>query len=311
MMGLSELRFSDLFLPARIEEAWYKEMPNALDRIPVPLALADDIRKLRREMEGAVSGSPDFRIDFDGIRLRVERMDVSDSSSVFVCRRYGVTPNSLSALGFPGMIASRLLSPEMKDGLILFAGRTGSGKTTTAMALTLEWLSKHGGVCWTAENPVEIDISGSHGKGVCYQTEVPTDSAFGEAIVRMLRASPNLIMVGEIRDEHAARQAIHAATSGHLVISTFHANDITSGLARFADKARDNHGLADALRAILHLTLKIDDTAPQKRILIVEPLLVVGNSVDGIRATIRAGDFHLLKSEIERQRRLFMSGGLP
>jgi len=308
---LTELKFSDLFLPVRIEEAWYKETPNALDRIAIPAELVDDTRRLRISLEDSAFRSPDFRIDFDGMRMRIERMDVSDASSVFVCRRYGVRPSSLQSLGFPGAISGKLLSPEIKDGLILFAGRTGSGKTTTAMALTLEWLSKYGGVCWTAENPVEIDISGSHGKGVCYQTEVPDDRAFGEAIVRMLRASPNLIMVGEIRDEYAARQAIHAATSGHLVISTFHANDITSGLARFADKARDNHGLADALRAILHLTLKIDELAPQKRILIVEPLLVVGSAASGIRATLRSGDFHLLKSEIERQRRLFMSGELP
>jgi len=74
MMGLSELRFSDLFLPARIEEAWYKETPNALDRIPVPPALADDVRRLRREMESAAS-SPDFRIDFDGIRATIRAGD--------------------------------------------------------------------------------------------------------------------------------------------------------------------------------------------------------------------------------------------
>ncbi len=75
MMGLSESKFSDLFLPAGIEEAWYKETPSALDRIPVAFTLADVIRKLRREMEGAMSGSPDFRIDFDGIRATIRTGD--------------------------------------------------------------------------------------------------------------------------------------------------------------------------------------------------------------------------------------------
>lgn len=74
-MALSDLKFSDLFLPARIEEAWYKETPSALERIPVPLALADDMRRLRREMDGATSGSPDFRIDFDVIRATIRAGD--------------------------------------------------------------------------------------------------------------------------------------------------------------------------------------------------------------------------------------------
>ncbi len=73
MMALSELKFSDLFLPARTEDAWHKETPSVLDRIPVPLA--DDIRKLCREMEGAMFGSPDFGIDFDGIRATIRAGD--------------------------------------------------------------------------------------------------------------------------------------------------------------------------------------------------------------------------------------------
>ena len=310
-MTLADLRFSDLFLPELVAHAWYKISPSSLDRVTVDPALHPELKRLWGELQARAPGElHDFRIDYSGMRLRVERMEISDASTVFVMRRYGVPPSSLAGLGFPKLVASQLLS--MKDGLILFVGQTGSGKSTTAMAVVVEWLSQHGGVCWTVENPVEIDITGDHGKGVCYQTEVSRDADFGLSIIRMLRASPNLIMVGEIRDDLAAREAIHAATSGHLVVSTFHGNDIVSGLARFAGKAGvDSHGFADALRAILHLRLKIDESAPQERILIVEPLMIVGNAADGIRSTIRAGDFHLLKSEIERQRRLFMSGGLP
>ena len=97
-MALSDLKFSDLFLPARIEDAWYKETHSALDRIPVPFALADDMRRLRSEM-ATVSGSlddydrPDFRIDFDVIRATIRagdfhllKSEIKRQSRLFISR---------------------------------------------------------------------------------------------------------------------------------------------------------------------------------------------------------------------------------
>lgn len=238
-------------------------------------------------------------------------MDTADGGIIFVCRRFSASHGKLSDLGFPDGISSRLLAAETKDGLVMFMGRTGSGKTTAAVAYCVEWLTKFGGVCWTVENPSEISFDGEHGKGVCYQTEVKDDKEFGYVIRRMMRASPNLIMIGEIKDESAAREAIQAATSGHLVVTTFHANDIQSGLARFAAMLGPSGTVADAMRAAIHLQLRIDNEASQKRVLLVEQLFVSGAGSEGVRPTLRAGDFHLLKSEIERQKRQIMSGGLP
>jgi twitching motility protein PilT len=327
-MALTDLVFSDIFVARDAADCWTKMMPDSLEPQALPAECRGEVLELRALLERH-GPSPDFKVDWNGMRMRVERMDTADGA-IYVCRRYGVTPRRLADLGFPPLIAQRILSDDektgFKNGLVLFLGKTGSGKTTASAAYVIERLEQFGGVGWTVENPIEIAIQGRHGKGVCYQIEADNDHGFGEAIRRMLRASPNLIWIGEIRDESAAREAVYAATSGHLVVTTFHASDLITGLARFSRLVGDAGMLTDALRAALYLQLKnsgnglsasIGDhelpgrvTMP-KRVLSVDPLLIVGENADGLRSTLRDGSFQLLISEVGRQKRMFMGGGLP
>ena len=231
----------------------------------MPQSCHEELARLRAlliDRSGRDKGdSQDFKVDWQETRLRVERMDTSEGA-IYVCRRYGVTPRRLADLGFPPMIAQRLLATDDKtgfrEGLVAFLGRTGSGKSTAAAAYIIERLEQSGGVCWTAENPIELALQGRHGKGVCYQLEVADDYGFGEAIRHILRASPNLILIGEIRDKTAAQEAIHAALTGHLVVTTLHANDLLTGLARLARLAGDPVLLADALRRVLAAGIELD-----------------------------------------------------
>jgi len=304
-MAFDGLIFSDLFVADTPGESWYKRSANSLDCCSVPGENHGEVATLRGILD-SMPPDPDFKVDFEGMRLRVQRMD-TPNGSIYVCRRYLMPPDSLSALGFPTQVSRHLLGKDMKNGLILFTGSPGSGKTTTAMALLIELLKLYGGVCWTVENPVEINISGRHGKGICYQTEALDDSGFGKAIVSMKRASPNFILVGEIRDEDAARQALIAALSGRLVISTFHANNVTEGLEGYASLISNRNGLASAIRAVIHLELKPRPSSPNsdEKMLEVQPLLLNG-AAESLRAAIRDGNFHMLKSEIERQRIAFL-----
>lgn len=327
-MRLTDLIFSDIFVASDPAACWTKMVPDALEPQALPVECHSEVMDLRAHLEQQGS-LPDFKVDWNGVRMRVERMDTADGT-IYVCRRYGVDPKRLADLGFPPMIAQRILSADdktgFKDGLVTFMGKVGSGKTTASAAYIIERLERFGGVCWTVENPIEIAIQGRHGKGVCYQTEVPNDHDFGEAIRRMLRASPNLIWIGEIRDEVAAREAVYAATSGHLVVTTIHANDLITGLGRFSRLSGDASMFTDALRAALYLQLRnsVEASAPfmdgrgapgkvimLKRVLSVDPLLIAGENADGLRSSLREGSFQLLSSEAGRQRRLFMSGGLP
>lgn len=336
-MKLSDLAFSDLFATEIAATSWFKATPSSLNVQTIPPDCEAELLELRRHLETR-SGSNAFRVDWPdaaGLRLRVERMHIAGDKVVYVCRRFSLKPGTLTSLGVPNGIADRLLAPELNEGLIVICGKAGSGKSTTAASFITERLHRFGGVCWTIENPIELPLQGSHGKGWCYQTEASNDDDIGPAVRNMLRATPNILLIGELRDGLAVREAIAAATSGHLVVVTFHAADLVSGIARLArlaggDKA--SAGIADALRVAMHLSLHISQSHEEQgshfpgavhaglaakvsnapsRVLMVEPLWMSGSTEEGLRSIVRDGDFQLLKSEVERQRRSFQMGRLP
>ena len=119
---------------------------------------------------------------------------------------------------------------EMRSGLVLVTGPTGSGKTTTLYAALRE-INTIDTKILTAEDPVEYDIDGI--------VQVPINEAIGVTFPRVLRAflrqDPDRILVGEIRDQDTAQIAIQAALTGHLVLSTLHTNDAAGAVTRFVD----------------------------------------------------------------------------
>jgi len=304
-MSISELRFFDLFLTRDPEKCWFKESPGSCERTYVPKKDHPELTEFYGKL--VINAASEFKIDWNDIRYRVERRNLAIGETIFVCRRFMVRPNKLSELSFPLALANKLLEAETKDGLIIFLGRIGTGKSTVAGTLVKERLSIHGGVAWTIENPVEADLSGPHGNGICYQTEVMNEDDVGKEIVCTLRSSPNLIYIGEIRKDSAALEALHASISGHLVISTHHGNDVQTGLARLSTKAGSPSILADALRAAIYLDLKKISSGQLR--LATETLWVSGTSnEDAIRSTLRKGEYHLLSNFIERQKRLLQEG---
>lgn len=331
MMKLKDLVFSDLFVAEDLATSWYKQTPDSMTVHFVPDALSDEFYALRDKLLSLGRESNGFGVDWpsdDGqsTRLRVGHMRVSNGKSIFICRRFGVVPGPLTSLGVPRNIAQRFLAPELKDGLVVFMGKAGSGKTTTAGSFLIQRLESFGGVCWTVENPIEIPLQGRHGKGWCYQTEASCDDDIGPAISDMLRATPNMIFIGEMRDSKTVREAIKAGNSGHLVVATFHAGDLKSGIARLAFLAQDDRAssaLADALRVGVHLTLYTHEegkrppgmidvtsrgTGTPPRILSVSPLWFTEKSADALKSNIRDGRFEMLSSEVERQERALMMG---
>lgn len=325
-MGLADLVFSDLCIDETIENSWYKVAPDSLGAQPLPadcITEADAVLASLQEHHRQV-GKPNFRFVWQGNPLRAQRMQLPDRA-VFICRRFQDLKGGLVDLGMPRPVAAELLSSKLRDGLVVILGKAGAGKTTAAGTLITERLTTLGGICWTTENPIELSLAGRHGQGVCYQTEAESDAGMASQIAAMYRATPNMIFVGEARDSHTVHEALIAALSGHLVILTLHAGDIITGISRLAGfHGGDNalRVLSDALRILVHLELHNHDSIPVSsrallhntgrptgtppRVLAVEPLLV---NADSIQAIIRDGSFHLLRSEIERQRRGFMAQG--
>lgn len=304
-MKLSTIHFFDLFISSNPADAWFKESPGSRTRFAIPKESHEEIMQLHAHLLRHTVC--EFKIDWDNIRYRVERREVVPTGTIFVCRRFLIRPDNLADLGVPKGLADKLLAPDVDDGLILLLGGIGTGKSTFAGTLTKERLSLHGGVAWTIENPVEADLTVKNGRGIVYQAEVKNEDEVGNEIVKTLRSSPNMIYIGEIRKNSAAIEAVQAAHSGHLVLSTQHGNSAQAGLARLASKTGSTHTIADALRAAIWLDLKKSPSGQMR--LITETLWVTGtDNEDGIRSTLRKGDFHLLKNDIDRQRRRLQEG---
>jgi len=127
-------------------------------------------------------------------------------------------------------------------GIIINAGPTGSGKTTTLYAL-LSQLNRPDVKIITIEDPIEYGLTG------IMQTQIDekTGYTFANALRSLMRQNPNIIMIGEVRDAETAKAAIEAALTGHLVLSTAHANSAAGAIARFYELGVDRNLLADSL----------------------------------------------------------------
>jgi len=144
------------------------------------------------------------------------------------------------------------------SGLIVFSGSTGSGKTTSLYTCLKSIKNKK---IYTIEDPIEFNFD------FLIQLEVnqSIQFTFEEAIKQVLRHDPNVIVIGEIRDEREAKAAIRSALSGHLVLTTIHANDAESTLTRLREFGISEDYLKQVLKLIIYQELQYDQKL-QKRI---------------------------------------------
>jgi type II secretory ATPase GspE/PulE/Tfp pilus assembly ATPase PilB-like protein len=140
--------------------------------------------------------------------------------------------------------------------MVMVVGPTGSGKSTTLYSI-LNALNDPTRKLLTLEDPVEFDIPGV--------TQIPVDTTHGQSFAdnvrTILRLDPDVVMVGEIRDEDTARTAIQAAITGHLLLATFHAQNAAAAFSRIIDMIGVNPVFATAIRLVIgqRLVRKLDD----------------------------------------------------
>jgi general secretion pathway protein E len=167
---------------------------------------------------------------------------------------------NFGALGMPEEMERKYkLNVSKTSGIVLSTGPTGSGKTTT-LYTTLAWVTttNAGGSArgcelniMTVEDPVEYDLSVT-GLAVS-QTQVDPKKGlnFASGLRHILRQDPDVIMVGEVRDDETARIAVQASLTGHLVLSTLHTNDAASAIARLIDLGVEPFLVSSSLSAVL------------------------------------------------------------
>ncbi|MDH4390604.1 MAG: ATPase, T2SS/T4P/T4SS family [Aquabacterium sp.] len=146
----------------------------------------------------------------------------------------------------PDTLARLKTAIERPYGMVLCVGPTGSGKTTTLHA-ALGHINTPERKIWTAEDPVEITQPGLRQ----VQVNPKIDWTFAKALRAFLRADPDVVMVGEIRDAETAGMAVEASLTGHLVMSTLHTNSAPETVTRLLDMGMDPFSFADSLLAVL------------------------------------------------------------
>ncbi len=164
---------------------------------------------------------------------------------------------NLSQLGFSQAHQKRLEDIARKPfGMILVTGPTGSGKTTTLYGV-LKMLNTRSVNITTIEDPVEYKVAGINQ----IQTNTETNLTFAKGLRSIVRQDPDIILVGEIRDEETAEIAVNAALTGHLLLSTFHANDAATAIPRLLDMNIEPFLLASTIEVVVaqRLVRKICD----------------------------------------------------
>jgi type II secretory ATPase GspE/PulE/Tfp pilus assembly ATPase PilB-like protein len=204
-----------------------------------------DISERRKAQDGKI----DFkRFGPANIELRVATIPTNNGMEEVVLRVLAAaTPKPLDALELaPRVLQSLRTAAERPYGLLLVCGPTGSGKTTTLHSV-LAHLNDGNRKIWTAEDPVEITQAGLSQ----VQVNAKIGWTFATALRSFLRADPDVVMVGEMRDEETARIAVEASLTGHLVLSTLHTNSAPESITRLLDIGLDPFSFGDALLGVL------------------------------------------------------------
>ena len=225
----------------------YRRMPPALrESLVARLKIMGrlNIAERRKPQDGKIP----FRIGSRNIELRMATLPTAGENEDVVLRILANSePPPLDQMGFSQRNLTELTRIIRQPyGLILCVGPTGSGKTTTLHGM-LAAINQVNRKIWTAEDPVEITQSGLRQ----VQVHPQIGFTFAAAMRAFLRADPDVIMVGEMRDEETASTGVEASLTGHLVFSTLHTNSAPETVTRLVDMGLEPFSFSDALLGVL------------------------------------------------------------
>jgi twitching motility protein PilT len=264
------------------------------------LEVLEDLATDDAELEACVHGlgaHHDLSLELDGVRVRVNAFEHMNGCAV-AARLISDRIPSLSELALPPELASIV---ELRDGLVLVCGPTGSGKSTTLAALIDLLDQRRAAHVITLEDPIEYRFTAR--RCLIHQRELGTHiPSFAHGLRAALREAPDVILLGELRDRDTLAAALTAAETGHLVLATLHAPSAIGAIDRVIDAFPEGQQrqirtqLAGALRVVVTQFLLPKRDGGRAPALEVVP---VTSAVSNI---IRKGDLHMLPSAIQAGR---------
>ena len=300
---------SDLYLSTGAPPAAkFHGMLKPLEKEPMPpgrvLEIAESIMTEDQRKEFAHELEMNLAISEPGVgRFRIN-IFLQRNEAAMVVRNIKTEIPNMKDLDLPPILSEVIMS---KRGLVLFVGGTGSGKSTSLAALIDHRNSNapSGGHIITIEDPIEFIHP--HKRCIVNQREVGVDTqSFEKALKNTLRQAPDVILIGEIRDRETMEHALAFAETGHLAISTLHANNANQALDRiinfFPEERRPQllQDISSNIRAFV--SQRLVATVDGKRKAAVEVLL--GSPT--IQELIKRGDFAMIKEVMEKSEMLGM-----
>ena len=304
---LAEKDGSDLYLSTgALPSAKFNGVLTALSKKAAPMgwvkSLAMEIMNEEQQKEFEHKPEMNLAISESGIgRFRVNIFKQRNEVSMVIRNIKAEIPN-LDDLGLPAVLKDVIMS---KRGIILFVGGTGSGKSTSLAALIDHRNRNSKGHIITIEDPIEYVHQ--HKGCIVNQREVGVDTdSFEDALKNTLRQAPDVILIGEIRDRETMEHAMVFAETGHLAISTLHANNANQALDRiinFFPEERHAQLLQDlSLNMRAFVSQRLIPTIDNKRCAAIEILL---NS-PRVEELIKRGDVSEIKEVMEKSERIGM-----
>lgn len=225
----------------------YAKIPNDLKKnviTRIKIISGMNITETRLPQDGAIKNA----LDNTSLDLRVSSLPVVNGEKMVIrILDYSMSLNGLENLGFSKNNLEKVNKMiKNENGLILVTGATGTGKSTTVYALLQKLNTKERNII-TVEDPVEMKIAGIN------QVQVLSEIGltFGHTLRSILRQDPDIIMVGEIRDDETAHIGVRASITGHLVLSTVHTNNSLTTIERLLDMKVERYLLSSALTGII------------------------------------------------------------
>ncbi len=264
--------------------------------------LADELMSEEQIAQFALKPEMNLAHSLPGIgRFRVNVFKQRNQAAM-VIRHIKTQIPSAEELGLPSILQKIIMQ---KRGLVLFIGGTGSGKSTSLAALIDARNTNTSGHIITIEDPIEFIHN--HKKSIVNQREVGLDTdCYEDALKNTLRQAPDVILIGEVRDRETMEHCIAFAETGHLAISTLHANNSNQALDRiinFFPEERRNQLLMDlSLNVRAFISQRLIPTLDGKRAVAVEVML--GTPL--IQDLILKGDIHGIRDIMEKSTNLGM-----
>lgn len=284
---------------------------------PAPEALHDDLMEMAKQIrDECIQGGKiarDMQLVYDGATYRCALIaepnvdpklhDENFAARTRWClRRFEDNLPELTNLNLPGHVVQALRGAFNSRGLILISGAFGSGKTTTATASILNWCKTSSEVAVTLEDPPEYALPTDIGDGRIYQIDIANQNP-ADAVKHVRRMAPRYVFLGEIRTPEAARELIHLAASGPLVICTIHASDPASAISSLALFSGSAMG-EDLARQMISKSLSMVVYQSMSGGSISADVLRVEPEDFALQHKIREGRFDMLKEHLDTQNAL-------